>query len=233
MPVSTKTNSGMSNKLSASDSARKYSAEQYIADLQRISDLYDHMPQKEETWAKEVEKVNQMYMASSKTFKILGMDAENLKEAAKDMGNAFGSAFENAVLKGKGFGGVLQGLEKDIQQALFHNLVTNPLGKFIEGGIKMVTDKVFNFAWSSLLPGFASGGLVSGDRTILVGEQGPELFRPSSAGEIIPNNKLGLGGDNINIHMTVNTPDAGSFRANQGEILAELNRAMQRGQRNM
>ncbi len=41
-------------------------------------------------------------------------------------------------------------------------------------------------------PGFASGGRVSADRTILVGERGPELFRPDSAGTIIPNDRTEL-----------------------------------------
>jgi hypothetical protein len=38
--------------------------------------------------------------------------------------------------------------------------------------------------------GKALGGPVRGGRTYLVGERGPELFKPESDGEIIPNNKL-------------------------------------------
>lgn len=41
--------------------------------------------------------------------------------------------------------------------------------------------------------GFALGGSVIAGRTILVGEQGPELFTPNSGGTIIPNHEL-LGG---------------------------------------
>lgn len=49
----------------------------------------------------------------------------------------------------------------------------------------------------------ALGGNVSGDSTYLVGENGPELFTPSSAGSIIPNNKTGSGGgQNIVINVT-------------------------------
>jgi hypothetical protein len=36
----------------------------------------------------------------------------------------------------------------------------------------------------------ASGGPVSSGQTYLVGEKGPELFRPSSSGNIVPNNRL-------------------------------------------
>lgn len=48
----------------------------------------------------------------------------------------------------------------------------------------------------------ASGGPVSAGGTYLVGENGPELFRPSSSGSIIPNRALGgagVGGITINI----------------------------------
>jgi lambda family phage tail tape measure protein len=44
------------------------------------------------------------------------------------------------------------------------------------------------------LPGKATGGPVSGDTAYMVGEQGPELFIPTNAGKIIPNNQLRGGG---------------------------------------
>lgn len=42
--------------------------------------------------------------------------------------------------------------------------------------------------------GKAAGGPVSGGTTYLVGEEGPELFTPSTSGAIIPNHQLGGGG---------------------------------------
>ena len=50
--------------------------------------------------------------------------------------------------------------------------------------------------------GRASGGPVSSLSTYLVGEQGPELFTPSSSGTIIPNGALG-GGSDTPVHITV------------------------------
>jgi hypothetical protein len=38
--------------------------------------------------------------------------------------------------------------------------------------------------------GLASGGMVSADVPILVGEQGPEIFTPSTSGSIIPNSSI-------------------------------------------
>jgi len=45
----------------------------------------------------------------------------------------------------------------------------------------------------------ASGGPVQSGKTFLVGEKGPELFTPSSSGNIIPNNKLSNGGGGVTV----------------------------------
>lgn len=51
--------------------------------------------------------------------------------------------------------------------------------------------------------GKAAGGPVWGGRTYLVGERGPELFTPPSAGTIIPNGGMtGGGAVNITLHVT-------------------------------
>ena len=55
------------------------------------------------------------------------------------------------------------------------------------------------------LPGRATGGLVSAGRGYLVGERGPELFVPSSAGKIEPN--LGSrGGRDVRVSIQVVAP---------------------------
>jgi hypothetical protein len=51
------------------------------------------------------------------------------------------------------------------------------------------------------IPHFAAGGDVLANRPSLVGENGPELFMPSSAGRIVPNYKLGGGGDTHVYHI--------------------------------
>jgi tape measure domain-containing protein len=42
--------------------------------------------------------------------------------------------------------------------------------------------------------GKAAGGPVKSDRSYLVGEKGPEIFQPNTNGNIVPNNKIMLGG---------------------------------------
>jgi len=54
-----------------------------------------------------------------------------------------------------------------------------------------------------MLPGRAVGGPVSSGLSYLVGERGPEIFMPSTNGNIVPNNKLATS-SSANINITVN-----------------------------
>jgi phage-related minor tail protein len=63
-----------------------------------------------------------------------------------------------------------------------------------------------------------------------MGEAGPEAILPLRRGG---NGRLGVEATAapINVVFNVSTPDAGSFRASQGAILADLHRALRRSQR--
>jgi hypothetical protein len=52
----------------------------------------------------------------------------------------------------------------------------------------------------------ANGGPVMGGGTYLVGERGPELFTPSSSGNITPNNAM--GGANITVNVNGGDPNS-------------------------
>lgn len=54
--------------------------------------------------------------------------------------------------------------------------------------------KAIGFVFGALkIPGFANGGSVDAGQPIMVGEKGPELFVPPTAGKIVPNNQLNQG----------------------------------------
>jgi len=53
--------------------------------------------------------------------------------------------------------------------------------------------------------GRAVGGPVKTGTAYLVGEEGPEMFVPSSSGSIVPNGKMGGGGTTVNVYVTGNT----------------------------
>jgi hypothetical protein len=54
----------------------------------------------------------------------------------------------------------------------------------------------------------ASGGPVAGGSTYLVGEKGPELFTPTSSGNITPNGGFGGGGNTITVNVNGGDPNS-------------------------
>jgi len=68
--------------------------------------------------------------------------------------------------------------------------------------------------------GFANGGRPPVGRASIVGERGPELFVPSVAGTIVPNNQLGSGGSVNNV--VVNVDASGTEVEGNDESSSEL-----------
>ena len=72
----------------------------------------------------------------------------------------------------------------------------------------------------------AQGGPVETGSSYLVGENGPELFVPSSSGTVVPNTRP-------SIVLNVAARDAPSFLKSETQLAAMLSRALARGQRNL
>jgi len=77
--------------------------------------------------------------------------------------------------------------------------------------------------------GFAKGGAVSKGRPILVGENGPEIFRPNSTGQI-EQSARGTGGGATQVTFNINTLDASGFEdllvRSRGTITQLINNAV-------
>ena len=70
----------------------------------------------------------------------------------------------------------------------------------------------------------AKGGSVSGGKSYIVGEQGPELFTPGSSGTITPNDQLGGGGNitlNINVGGVTDRTDKRALAREIGDMLTQ------------
>lgn len=138
-------------------------------------------------------------------------EANEVGDAAKDMGLTFQSAFEAAIIEGNNLRAVLVGMLDDIAKIILRQSIIEPVGNFISGIVSGIlgggsVGKIFG---TQSTPGKAHGGPVAGGKTVLVGERGPELFVPGASGKIIPNNKLGGGGGDVNISITVNSETGG------------------------
>jgi hypothetical protein len=70
----------------------------------------------------------------------------------------------------------------------------------------------------------AKGGPVRRGGTYLVGENGPEMFTPGASGSIIPNNRLGGGGnsDNRSYNITINAAPGMDERSIADMVMARL-----------
>jgi hypothetical protein len=98
-------------------------------------------------------------------------------------------------------------------KSLIAIVASNPLVK----GIGSVIDNVFG-------GGRAAGGPVMAGTSYLVGEKGPEIFTPSSTGNITPNNKLGSN-TVINLNVSGAIDPEGTART----IINVLNNSYYRG----
>ena len=79
------------------------------------------------------------------------------------------------------------------------------------GAVKSVVDKGKKFIKG--LFGFENGGYVAGNKPVIVGEGGPEVFQPASSGSIIPNFAAGGGGGGVtNVTYNIVANDAQSFK---------------------
>jgi TP901 family phage tail tape measure protein len=76
--------------------------------------------------------------------------------------------------------------------------------------------------------GKASGGMVQGGKTYLVGEHGPELVKMPASGQVVPNHQIGNSAPIINI--TVYAQDANSFNHSRNQIAQSMLQAMQQAQ---
>jgi hypothetical protein len=164
-----------------------------------------------------------------------------LERVAIEFGERMSSAFEEAILAGKGFSEILKSLLQDILKIIVRLTITEPLGNAIAGWVRggglgnifnFMTPKGYGGGLENILAtvgvsGLATGGFVRANQPYLVGEKGPELFTPSSYGEIIPNNQLGAAAPAVMstarpiVRQTFNitTPNPDAFRLSQRQIV--------------
>ena len=80
------------------------------------------------------------------------------------------------------------------------------------------------------LPGRAIGGPVSPGQPYLVGENGPEMFVPTSAGTIANGQQAGGGARDVRVSINVNTPAGGdtpqSLQRSSRQIASAVRRAL-------
>ncbi|MFN6954741.1 MAG: phage tail tape measure protein [Acetobacteraceae bacterium] len=131
--------------------------------------------------------------------------AERARDVGRELGLTFSSAFEDAIIRGRRFSEVLQGIGQDIARIIARRTITEPLGNALSSALSG-----FSFdGIGSWLGGLfrADGGPVTAGQPYVVGERGPEWFVPRQSGTVLPNG-TGPGGTTINTSIAIDARGA-------------------------
>ena len=170
----------------------------------------------------------------------------DLERTAHSFSRAMTSAFARSVTGARSFDDVLKSLYLRLSDMALR-AAFRPLEQGIASGFSNLLSGLFGGASGSggraaaVLP-FATGGVIGTPSYFpmpqgglgLAGEAGPEAILPLARGS---DGRLGIraGGSGGAVHVTMNisTPDVAGFRRSQSQVAAEMNRAIQRGRRNL
>lgn len=179
------------------------------------------------------------------TFAATNKDAQTLE---RGLSRGLRRAFDGVVFDGHSLSEALDTLAQSMSNTAYNAAIkpiTDQVGGLITNGVTSLVSGILPFAdggafsQGRVMP-FANGGVVSGPvafpmrgGTGLMGEAGPEAIMPLARGA---DGRLGVkaagGGQPVNVVMNISTPDAQGFQRSQGQIAAQVSRALSRGNRN-
>jgi len=157
----------------------------------KINELTTSFGQKVEENAEKTDKLKKK-IEETKT------ETAKLNDAFAKIGDTLATGVSDALV------GVVNGTKSLADAA--KNLLGDIANQFLRLGINTLLFSAFGGATGLFknLPTFADGGRPPVGRPSIVGERGPELFVPSTAGTVIPNNKMGGTTNNIVVNVDVN-----------------------------
>ena len=163
------------------------------------------------------------------------------------IGGGLRRAFDGLVFDGGKLSDALKSVGQSIADTIYGiaiKPVQNAIGGFLVNGLNsLLGGAAFAdgaaFSQGRVMP-FAKGGIVSSPTAFamrggqgLMGEAGPEAIMPLARGA---DGRLGVqaggGGRSVTVVMNITTPDVQGFQRSQGQIAAQAQRALSRGQRN-
>ncbi|MBE1284721.1 MAG: phage tail tape measure protein [Rhodobacteraceae bacterium] len=177
-------------------------------------------------------------------FAATGRDAQTLE---RGMSKGLRRALDGVVFDGLKLSDALETVARSMIQTTYSAAlkpVTDHVGGTLASGVTSLVEGLLPFAnggsfsQGRVVP-FANGGIVSSPVAFpmrggmgLMGEAGPEAIMPLARGA---DGKLGVraqSGGAVNVVMNISTPDVQGFQRSQGQIAAQMSRALGRANRN-
>jgi tape measure domain-containing protein len=168
------------------------------------------------------------YIEGTNALKKQKDEADELKDKFDQIGEAIESSIKDnlrdAITGAQSFGQAMTNVLNKIRDKIIDAQIDKLIGSFGENfsaGARNQGGKGIGGFLGKILGGlFANGGSPPVNKISVVGEKGPELFVPRSAGTIIPNNKI--GGGTTNNYVTVNVESGGATASGNNPDLNQL-----------
>jgi hypothetical protein len=156
-------------------------------------------------------KINQANEKRKKDADELARKMEEQQAAAKQLADTIKNQITDAIM------GAIDG--------------TKSLGESLSSVLRMMAASFLNQGIGGIgkalkIPGFARGGQPPVGRPSIVGERGPELFVPSRAGTIIPNNQLG-GSTSVVVNVDASGTEVQGNQGNADQLGRLIGQAVQ------
>lgn len=149
--------------------------------------------------------------------------ANDASGAARDLGFAFESAFESAILEGESFRDVLDGIFNDIIRIALRTGVTQPLGEaigglFQGGGVEGGFMSQVSFGGNRRNGGPVSSGSIyevnEGGAPEMLQQNGRQYLLPGANGNVVPFAPSG-GGNGGGVEVNVYAPEGSSVQTQE------------------
>jgi lambda family phage tail tape measure protein len=193
-----------------------------------------------------IDKTREWSTGWESSFAQYKSDAENAAKQSQTYFTTFSKGVEDAFVKfvqtGKlSFKDLANSMIADFARIQAQKMLSSAFGGGGGGGFfGKILGSIFGGgggAGAGTGNAMANGGQVDGNTPYMIGERGPEMFVPKSAGKIVPNHALGGGGSNtVNntaVSYNISAVDAQSFKAMLARDPEFIHNVAEQGRRSM
>jgi phage-related minor tail protein len=193
--------------------------EQYQEGMKHLDELLKSGAIDQDTYARAAKQLGEQFSETAPAVNELTDTFEQLGQSIEySLSNALAGLASGAMSAKDAFTEMAQSMSQQLAQ-LAAQLLTSQIFKLLSmigGSLSPIQGGGFLSSLLGSLAGpRAAGGPVAAGSSYLVGENGPELFRPNTSGSIVPNNALRGGSSQMNVTVINNSASSVSTRKNQ------------------